>query len=263
MNDRLRVTYLRCSMTLIQWQGLTVLTDPWYGNNLRGLPCFYAPPIALDQLPPIDAVLASHLHPDHFDVKAVRFLAARNPRMAVFAPPGVVEKLGPGHAGEVHELQWWQSRALGPLELIAAEAHHSGYEINAVIRGPGGSLFFGGDSRYSPAFNLTAQRLGPCDVALLPIGGTRVFGRRIVMNPQDAAAAAHDLGARYAIPIHEGGIWASLPPLSLHPGRPRHLREIAARPDSKFEAIVLEPGASAEFAPGEKGLTFVAQAAAQ
>lgn len=246
-----RITYLRASMLLIEMGGAAILTDPWYRRHLRGLPCYYSPPMSIASLPPVDLVLVSHLHPDHFDTRALRSIASE--RTALAGPPGTRRRATGIRCADVIEMSWWEERRFGPIRVRATESRHSGYECNYFLSeheprsGGGISVFFGGDSRFSTAFGAMAAKGLRSDVALLPVGGTRVLGRRIVMDPADACRAAEILGARFVIPIHEGGTWMSVPPLSLHPGRGRDLQHIAESRGARFDVILLDPGGSAIF----------------
>jgi len=238
-------------MLLIEMGGIVILTDPWYGRHLRGLPCYYAPPMPISALPPVDLVLVSHHHPDHFDTRALRSIASE--RTIIAGPPGTRRRAAGMQCREVLELSWWEERRLGPINIKTTESRHSGYECNYILseyepRSSGEiGVFFGGDSKFSPVFRRMVERGLRPDVALLPVGGTRALGRRIVMDPADAYLAAEILGTRFVIPIHEGGTWMSVPPLSLHPGRGQDLRHIAKSRGAHFEVVLLEPGGSAVF----------------
>ena len=248
-DDGLRLTMIRCSTLLLQWRGLVVLTDPWFAMHLRGLPCLRRPALRPEQLPPLDLLLVSHLHPDHFDQDAISTL--RRPPRRAFFPPGAFACLGARRWGW-QELAPWCSSSVGPLEVTAVPGPHTlpgPEEVNYVLRLPGwGSLFFGGDARFEhDVLQEIGQRLGPIRLALLPVGGTRILGRQTVMGPRQALKAAELLGAQRVVPIHEGGIWMSVPPLSLHPGRGRQLARLFRRCGEAERALLLREGESARF----------------
>ena len=240
------IRYIRTSTLLIEMEGLTILTDPWFRMHLRGLPCLMRPGIALADLPRIDVVLVSHYHPDHFDRRAISTVA--HPSMVIVGPPGLVERRRELPSCRLEELKAWDSLDLGGLRITATPAVHTGPgpdEENYLLESEESpSVFFGGDCAFSAVFEaIGASR--SVDVALLPVGGTRIFGRKTVMDPGDALRAAKRLGADWLIPIHEGGAWLSVPPLSLHPGRPETLLALAK--GSTVEARVLRPGEGVRF----------------
>lgn len=258
----LRITFLRTSCLLIEYGGWRLLTDPWFQMDMRGLPVFRAPGIGLDQLPPLNAIVASHLHRDHFDRDAVA-------RMAQNQPGGGLQVVGTvGTApfcakvdglGAIHEMRPWDELRLGPFRFTATPAEHTGPpppEVNFVIEcfpegagvgPPEWTVFFGGDARWSDAYRQIGDRFGALDVAILPIGGTLIFGTRTTMAPRDAVRALNYLRPRWAIPIHEGGEWLPVPPASWHPGRNRHFVRELALSGLPVSPCVLAPGEAGTF----------------
>ena len=115
----------------------------------------------------------------------------------------------------VEELDWWQE-VTAPLRIILTPARHfsartpldrnralwGGFLIHAdTVR-----VFFAGDTAYAGFFHDVRQRLGPIDLALLPIGAyePRWFMQVVHMNPAEAVQAHLDLGARESIGMHFG-----------------------------------------------------------
>jgi len=245
----LKITFLRTSMLLLEAEGARILTDPWFGMVMRIVPVFRKPGIPLDQLGHLDGVLATHCHPDHFERASVERLT--HPRLTIVGCAGIEKYTAGMVSGRVIGLRPWETADIGPFHITATPALHTNPpppEVNYLIDVAGVRVFFGGDTRYSPAFEAIADR-GPIDVALLPIGGTLIFGHRTTMNPADAVRAANILKPRVVIPIHEGGEWMPMPPASWHPGRNHHFVRDLARSGLPVEARVLAPGESAEFWP--------------
>ena len=233
------IQYIRTSMLLLRWGGLNVLTDPWFAMQMRGLPVFVRPCVTPEELPPLDLVLVSHLHPDHFDRRAMARL--RHRCRAIVGPPQLRGEVGDMPVDRREFLEDGQRVDVAGLSVTAWSVEHSGYENAYLVRRGRASLLFAGDANYSPVFSAIG-RAHPPTVSLLPVGGTLIMGRRIVMGPQDALAAATDLRTRVVVPIHAGGEWMSVPPLSRHPGRPKQLAALAASRGVPFEVAPLEPG---------------------
>ncbi|HEX6705591.1 MAG TPA: MBL fold metallo-hydrolase [Albitalea sp.] len=214
----LRTFWIGHSSTYIELDGLRVLLDPVFAERVSPLPVgprrFHSPPIALSDLPPIDAVLISHDHYDHLDMDTVRHLAARGSRF--FVPLGVgahLEHWGVPPA-QIEELTWWEKRTLGGVEFACTPSrHYSGRGLRdrsatlwsswSVI-GPQHRFFYSGDTGYSPLFQEIGSRLGPFDIAFIKIGayGPGPAWVDIHMTPEDAVRVSRDVRAKRMFPVH-------------------------------------------------------------
>ena len=249
--EPLRITFIRTSCLLLEHAGRAALTDPWFARTMRGLPVFRRPGVALGSLPPVDLVIASHLHPDHFDRRALARMKGRD--LVVAGTRGTGERCESLPVKHVVELSPWEEHTVGPFALTAAPAEHTGpppAEVSFIVDCGPHRVYFGGDVRWSTAFAEIAERFGRVDVALIPVGGTLIFGHRTTMSPAEAAKACGVLGARFAIPIHEGGEWLPVPPASWHPGRRRRLPVELRRAGVGTTPVVLTPGETAIFEEG-------------
>ncbi|MBM4395816.1 MAG: MBL fold metallo-hydrolase [Deltaproteobacteria bacterium] len=246
------VRMIRCSTLLIHWARFNILTDPWFGMTMRGLRCYRAPGMRPSELPPLDGVLVSHIHPDHFERGPLDEM--RPQPGAVLFPPGALAKLAQPHGPGWAELPPWRTAPIGRVEVTAVPARHTGPgpdEVNYVMCFPGwGCGFFGGDARLDEdVLRQVRERFGPMSFALLPVGGSRILGRKTVMDAADAARAGAILEAKAIVPIHEGGIWMAVPPLSRHPGRAAHLGPEVRKIGSASRVVVLKEGEAAALAP--------------
>ncbi|MFT7622424.1 MAG: L-ascorbate metabolism protein UlaG (beta-lactamase superfamily) [Myxococcota bacterium] len=234
-------------MVLIEYEGCRILTDPWFEMNMRGLPVFRAPGIPLEKLPKLDVLMASHLHRDHFDSVAARKLL--HPDMQIIGTVGTAahcQSLG----ARVVDMAPWDEHTVGPYKITATPAEHTGPpppEVNFMVDAGPWRIFFGGDAKWSTAFRSIADRFDRIDVAILPIGGTLIFGHRTTMAPLDAVRACNYLRPTWAIPIHEGGEWLPVPPASWHPGRNRHFVKGLSESGLPVQPCVLKPGETARF----------------
>ena len=184
----LRLTWLGHSTTLVEIGSKRVLTDPIFSDRCSpfgwvGPVRFFPPPIALADLPPIHAVVISHDHYDHLDQATVVALAGRG--TVFFVPLAVGAHLARWGvpAGQVRELDWWQSEALDDLRITATPARHFSGRLpwrenqtqwaSWVIDNRERRVYYSGDTGYAPTFAEIGRRLGPFDVALVEDRGLR------------------------------------------------------------------------------------------
>ena len=243
------IRYIRTSTLLIRWGERYILTDPWFAMQMRGLPVFVRPCVSPKKLPPLHLVLVSHLHPDHFDRSAMRRLS--QPCGTLVGPPGLQKAAAGAKCDEMVELMNMQTYESDGFKVTAFVVEHSGYENGYVVEHEGESIVFAGDAKYTGVFSQIGKMVRP-NVAILPVGGTEIIGRRIVMNPADALRAGLDLGAKTIVPSHTGGEWMSVPPLSRHPGRAEHLIYEAENTPGAPTIAALQPGESARILPSGK-----------
>lgn len=210
----LRATWVGHSTVLLQMGPTNVLTDPVWGE--RASPIAWAGPrrlvpaaVPFDALPPIDVVLLSHDHYDHLDAPTVRRLVAAHPAARWVTSLGVGARLVALGVPQVVELDWWQSTRAADATVTATPAQHfsgrtlgdrdSTLWVGFTIAAGGWRVFYAGDTGYHPEFATIAERLGPFDLALMPIGAyaPRWFMRPVHMNADEAVAATAALGAAH------------------------------------------------------------------
>ena len=229
------VTWIGHSTLLVQLDGVTFLTDPIWSeragpfNGLFGAPRYTPPPIALDDLPPIDFVLISHDHYDHLDEPTVRRLAARfNPLFVV--PLGIKAWLADRGITNATELDWGESVTVKGLQIVCTPAQHgSGRSLTDQGRRLWASwavlgskrFYFAGDSGYYRHFREIGDALGPFDLAALPIGSytPRKLMRPVHLSPEDAVQAWIDLRAAHFLGIHWGTLDLAREPYDEPPRR--------------------------------------------
>ena len=169
----------------------------------------------LDALPPISIVLLSHNHYDHCDLPTLRALARRFDPL-VITPLGNARLVRSAGLRRVEELDWWQPASTTALPITLTPAHHfsargvldrnralwGGFVVTAGTR----RIYFAGDTAYAPFFADVRHRLGPIDLALLPIGAyePRWFMKAVHMNPAEAVQAHLDLQATPSVGMHFG-----------------------------------------------------------
>ena len=214
------VTFIGHATFLIQTQAGNLLTDPIYSQcagplNLIGPRRVRQPAIRFEDLPPISVVLLSHNHYDHCDLPTLRMIAKRFDPVVVtpLGNRGLVQSAG---IRRVEELDWWQEATGCALPITLTPAQHfsarTPFDRNralwagfALVTG-NRRLFFAGDTAYAGHFGDIRRRVGPIDLALLPIGAyePRWFMRAVHMNPAEAVQAHIDLEASDSIGMHFG-----------------------------------------------------------
>ena len=212
---QIRVGWIGHASMLVQIGDRTVLTDPVFTTTVGQVSKRLVEPGFLpEQLPPIDAVLISHMHFDHLSYGSLDAIEAKTTRL--FVPPGGVTYL-PDYAFDVRELDRWEAFEDRGLRITALPAAHVGfrYGVDAawmtesftgyLIEYRGMSVYFAGDTAYDgDAFRATHARFPTIDVALIPIApnSPRALMRHTHVDAKEALQAFVDLGARVMVPMH-------------------------------------------------------------
>ncbi|MEP7295926.1 MAG: MBL fold metallo-hydrolase [Burkholderiales bacterium] len=217
----LRATWLGHSTVLIEIDGARLLTDPVWGvraspSQLAGPKRFQPVPVALDALPPIDAVLISHDHYDHLCYPTLRALAKTS--VPFITSLGVGAHLQSwGIAPErITELDWWESHRVPGTEVevtAAPSQHFSGRGLkdrnatlwsSLVMRSAKHRVFFSGDTGLTDQYAEIRERLGPFDLVMLEVGAFHPAWGDIHLGPENALEALQLLGGGAFLPVHWG-----------------------------------------------------------
>lgn len=212
------ITFVNHASALLQIDGYTIITDPQYANRASpvtwaGPKRVSAPGIPYEQLPKIDAVLISHNHYDHMDVETLQKLKRDHDPVFIV---GIGNEIYMKRFGleKIVGLDWWQSQTEGGAEMMFVPAQHfSGRGIfdrnkalwgGFVVKAHGKTIFFGGDTGYSPHFKDIHDKVGDLDFSLIPIGAycPRAFMKPMHLNPNDAVLAHIDLKSKLSVGIH-------------------------------------------------------------
>ena len=215
------------STMLIKLRGGFWIIDPVFAERASpvqwiGPKRFHAPPIALEELPPLRGVILSHDHYDHLDRETVLQLAKT---AGVFLTPlGVGDRLiawGVNPA-QVRQFDWWEGTTIDGVQFTATPAqHYSGrglFDGNktlwaswVIVDGAAGDsaghdlrLFFSGDTGYFEGFKEIGRRFGPFDVTMIETGAYNTQWPYIHMQPEQTVQAHQDLRGRWLMPVHNG-----------------------------------------------------------
>lgn len=206
------ITWIGHSSFLIQFTDLNVLIDPNFANWLFLLKRIKRSGLKIDDLPPIDLVLLTHAHFDHFHKPTLRRLP--HPKIGIM-PRGVGDLAHNLGFARVVELEWWESFSQAKSNwkvTFTPSAHWGARKLMDEHRGYGGfvleyqgrKIYHAGDSAYFEGFKEIGQRLAP-EIALLPIGAYHPETFRAVhMGPDEAVKAFQDLNSKKFIPMHFG-----------------------------------------------------------
>jgi N-acyl-phosphatidylethanolamine-hydrolysing phospholipase D len=231
----LSATWVGHSTLLLQVGALNVLVDPVWSKRASPLPFagprrWVPPGVALDALPPLDVVLLSHNHYDHFDEPTLKQLAARHPDARWHVPLGLGDTVTALGARHVVEQDWWDERPVTgddpslhdaafigctPAQHFSARGLHDRNRTlwcGWTVRTAQWRVYFAGDSGWFPEFGAIARRFGPFDLAAIPIGAyqPRWFMQPVHMDPDEALRAWEAIVAEQPghecplLPIHWG-----------------------------------------------------------
>jgi L-ascorbate metabolism protein UlaG (beta-lactamase superfamily) len=243
-----RLTYVGHATTLIELDGVALLTDPLLRERFGHVRRIAAP---VRELPRADAILISHAHRDHLDRPSLRRLPHDLPVLASRAAAEVLRNDG----RPLTALAPGEQARVGPVEIVATPAVHDGRRtpvgrpreaLGFLVRGSV-RLYFAGDTDVFDGMRALSPGL---DVALLPIWG---WGPRVGpghLNPERAARAAGLLRPRVAVPIHWGTYASPAVRWRSDPARPaRDFERLAAVHAPGVAVPVLAPGQSLALAP--------------
>ncbi|GLW06918.1 hypothetical protein Misp01_20480 [Microtetraspora sp. NBRC 13810] len=232
------VLFIGNATTLIRYGGFTLLTDPnflhrgqraylGYGLSSRRLT---DPAIGVDGLPPLDAMVLSHLHGDHWDRVARRGLDRGVP---VLTTPQAARRLR--HQGFAHAdgLNTWEDRLLRKedrvLRITSLPGRHAPGPARALLPPVmGGMLEFGaadgatdlrlyisGDTLMDPVLAEIPRRFPDIDLGIVHLGGTKLLGLLLVtMDGSQGARWLAGMGPRHVLPVHHDDYTVFTSPLA-------------------------------------------------
>lgn len=212
--------------TVLRRDGFTVLTDPNFlsrgqraylglGLSSRRL---HDPAVAVEDLPPLDAIALSHLHGDHYDRVARRGLDPSVPLLTTTQGAGRLRRRGVN----ARALPTWESWELDKdgarLRVTSLPGRHAPGLVQIAIPKVMGTLveferpgqkpyrvYQSGDTLVHEDLREIARRVPEVDLVLVHLGGTRILGITLTMDGRQGADFLEllDFSSRATIvPIH-------------------------------------------------------------
>lgn len=221
-----RITWFGHSAFLLEIQGKNILIDPMLGDVPAPHPMLGSPrfneelPIAIEELPKIDAVIISHDHYDHLDYGSIKKLKEKVDQF--YMPLGVGNHLRSWDVEDerIHELNWWDEVEYGEFKFICTPSRHfSGRGLfdrsstmwgSWIIQTDSINIYFSGDGGYGPHFREIGEKYGPFDFAMMECGQYNENWSEIHMMPEETAQAGIDVKAERIMPIHWGSFRLAL-----------------------------------------------------
>jgi L-ascorbate metabolism protein UlaG (beta-lactamase superfamily) len=215
----LRLTWFGHSAFLVELDGIRLLVDPVWGPRASpvswlGPERWYDPPMALADLPAIDAVLISHDHYDHLDLPTIQ--AMRGWTAPFIVPLGVGAHLAGWGIPEARiiELDWWDQHPVGPVTVVATPARHASGRTGVdkdstlwagfAVVGSKRRVFYSGDSGLFPGLTDIGARLGPFDLTLMDAGQYDPAWPDWHMGPEQTVRAHQMVRGEVLVPVHWG-----------------------------------------------------------
>ncbi|WP_107771450.1 MBL fold metallo-hydrolase [Nocardioides sediminis] len=205
------VTWLGHATVVLDVDGTRLVSDPLLRPHAGVLRRRTPPPDAATWAG-TSAVLLSHLHLDHADVRSLRMLPGVPVITAGDNARWVRRK---GLLAQVPDGGGWIRVGDGSVEVRLVPAVHRSrpmpHRPNAanghLVRSSSGVVWIAGDTELFPGLVELPRLAGAAvDVAIVPVGG---WGPRLSaghLGPDEAAEACRAVGARCAVPYH----WATL-----------------------------------------------------
>jgi L-ascorbate metabolism protein UlaG (beta-lactamase superfamily) len=217
---RTAVTFIGHSTFLVRTAAVTLITDPVFTAHAgpfgrTGPRRVRAPALAIADLPRVDLVLLSHNHYDHLQPSSLRGVARRG-RPSIATALGLAPLVSPVGFARASELDWWETFEIAGARVTSVPAQHFSartlWDRNRtlwcgfVVETGDLTLYFAGDTGYSPDFQEIGRRFPKIDIALLPIGAyePRWFMQPVHANPEEAVRIHVEVGARRSIGMHFG-----------------------------------------------------------
>jgi L-ascorbate metabolism protein UlaG (beta-lactamase superfamily) len=217
------ITFGGTATTLIRLGSFTVLTDPNFLH--RGQRAYLGkglwsrrrtePALQLADLPPLDVVVLSHLHGDHFDRIARRGLDRTVPLVTTQQAATRLKRYGFAARGLPVWHMHTESKGAETLSIEALPAIHARGVMGALLPPVMGSLlvhrtggqvtrriYVSGDTLAGDHLDLIRERHPLIDAAIVHLGGTRILFHTVTMDAVQGLDFLRRIRPGMAVPVH-------------------------------------------------------------
>ncbi|MCA1992445.1 MAG: MBL fold metallo-hydrolase [Coleofasciculus sp. S288] len=217
--------FIGTATVLLRYAGFTILTDPNFLHQGDHVHLGYGirsarrtdPAIAIEQLPPLDLIVLSHMHEDHFDRIAAAKLDKNLPIITTQHAADDLQKQG---FTAPQAVKTWETLTVTKgdtrARITAMPGRHGPGILSAVLPPVMGSmlefqptpektvfrLYITGDTLVYEDLKEIPKRYPDIDLALLHLGGTKVFGILLTMDAKQGVQAIQIISPHLSIPIH-------------------------------------------------------------
>jgi L-ascorbate metabolism protein UlaG (beta-lactamase superfamily) len=219
------ILFIGNATVLIRYAGFTILTDPTFIHIHEQVSIGYGlhatrltnPAMEIEELPPLDLVLLSHFHGDHFDQVAEQKLDKALP---IVTTNEAAKELRERGFGNTHPLDTWSSLIIGKgdvyLKISSMPGQHGPVLADLLLPEVMGSMlefqsssnnilfriYITGDTLVIDDLKEIPRRYPGINLGLLHLGGTRVLGIMVTMDGKQGVEAMQIINPELAIPIH-------------------------------------------------------------
>ncbi len=218
------IFFVGTATVILRYAGFTILTDPNFLHSGEKAPLGYGmhstritdPAINIEELPPLDLVILSHYHGDHFDPLVEQKL---DKNLLIVTNPGAAKALNAKGFHRTMALQTWETftatKSNTTLKITAMPGRHGPGLLTVALPPVMGSLlefeqdgknllqlYITGDTLLYEDLREIPKRFPDIDFALIHLGGTRILGLMLTMDGRQGVEVVKIIQPKTAIPIH-------------------------------------------------------------
>ncbi len=220
-----RITYIGNATLLIEYAGMTILTDPAFLGKGARIDLGYGvhsqrltnPAMRVADLPELDGIVLSHMHPDHFDRVAERDL---DRSVLIVTVPEAVDDLNQRGFIKTLALETWEfwtcSCHGASITVTALPARHGPAAIDLIMPDVMGTmyefrprnsaqpfrLYVSGDTLAVGELDEIPERYPDIDLGILHLGGGKIYAVTVTMDDRQGMEVLEKIAPKHAIPIH-------------------------------------------------------------